>query len=125
MGGERVVRSDPKNVCARTHLVPPCVRISGQRDVSHANDKTQQSKLKKNTPVVPAAAFAGHSTAAAFSWLSSGGREEERRQGVSITVGIINARTYYKKIKGTPLTIQSCIRAVKVGGGRAARSEHG
>ena len=77
------VRSDSKNVCARTHLVPPRVRISGQRGVSYANEKTQQSNLKKNPPAVPAAAFAGRSAAAAFSWLSPDGREEERRQGVS------------------------------------------
>ena len=38
-----------------------------QRGVSQANEKkTQQSKLKKNSPAVPAAAFAGRSTAAAL-----------------------------------------------------------
>ena len=47
--------------------------------------KTQQSKLKNNSPAVPAAAFSGRSAAAAFSWLSSDGREEDRRQGVSHT----------------------------------------
>ena len=55
--------------------------------------KTQKSKLKKNSLAVPAAAFAGRSAAATFSWLSSDGREEECRQGVSITVGITDART--------------------------------
>ena len=57
----------------------------GQRGVNRANKKTQKSKLNKNSPAVPPAAFAGRSAAAALQWWPSDGREEERRRGVSTT----------------------------------------